>query len=132
MQNIYLLKDLARESGHSVHTIKFYLKRGLIRETGRSQGTRFRYFDDTTLAALSEIRHWRKQRKGLTEIQHLLNNSGRHDLLAQGSGLRAGQKSGSGLWAAGSGPSHSEPRAQNPEPLYFEPRAPSPELSSTG
>ena len=72
MSNIYLIKDLSRLSGHSIYTIKFYLKLGLIQEAGRSPQTRFRYFDDTTLAQLSKIRAWRKERKSLTEIQRLL------------------------------------------------------------
>ena len=70
--NIYLIRDLSRLSGHSVHTLKFYLKIGLIKEVGRSPGTRFRFFDDTTLDALSKIRQWRRQQKSLTEIHHLL------------------------------------------------------------
>ena len=77
MQNIYLLKDLARKSGHSIHTIKFYLKRELIKESGRSQETRFRYFDDSTLATLAKIRSWRKQRKSLAEIQRFLEDGSR-------------------------------------------------------
>ena len=70
--NVYLIKDLSRLSGHSVHTIKFYLKLGVIQETGRSPETRFRYFDDTTLSRLSQIRAWRKQQKSLAEIARLL------------------------------------------------------------
>ncbi len=70
--NVYLIKDLSRLSGHSVHTLKFYLKLGLIQETGRSPETRFRYFDDTTLSRLSQIRAWRKQEKSLAEISRLL------------------------------------------------------------
>ncbi len=73
--NIYLIKDLSRLSGHSVHTIKFYLKFGLIQETGRSPQTRFRYFDDSTLARLSQIRAWRKQQKSLADIRALLGAS---------------------------------------------------------
>ena len=73
--NIYLLKDLSRFSGHSGHTLKFYLKLGLIRETGRSPQTRFRYFDDSTLAQLSKIRAWRKEQKSLAEIQRLLERA---------------------------------------------------------
>ena len=69
--NIYLIKDLSRLSGHSIHTLKFYLKLGLIQERGRTPQTRFRYFDDTTLAQLSRIRALRKQRKSLREIQSL-------------------------------------------------------------
>ena len=74
--NIYLIKDLSRLSGHSIHTIKFYLKLGLIQETGRSPQTRFRYFDDSTLSRLSQIRAWRKQQKSLADIHALLNTSG--------------------------------------------------------
>ena len=76
LDNIYLIKDLSRLSGHSVHTLKFYLKRGIIKESGRSPETRFRYFDDTTLSQLSQIRSLRKQRKSLAEIQHILNTNG--------------------------------------------------------
>jgi len=73
--NLYLMKDLSRLSGHSIYTIKFYLKRGLIQEVGRSPETRFRYFDDTTVQRLAQIRAWRKQHKGLKEIKILLNGS---------------------------------------------------------
>ena len=34
MKNIYLLKDIAGISGHSVYTIKYYLKLGIIEEIG--------------------------------------------------------------------------------------------------
>jgi len=83
---MYLMKDLSRLSGHSVHTLKFYLKIGLIQESGRSPETRFRYFNDATLARLSQIRFWRKQRKSLADIQSLLVNSASSSRLkAQGS-----------------------------------------------
>ncbi len=66
--NVYLIKDLSRLSGQSIHTLKFYLKLGLIHEVGRSPETRFRYFDQTTLDRLSIIRSLRKERKSLQEI----------------------------------------------------------------
>ena len=75
VSNLYLMKDLSRISGHSIHTLKFYLKRGLIQEVGRSPETRFRYFDDTTVERLARIRALRKQRKSLQDIQGLLGNS---------------------------------------------------------
>ena len=75
ISNIYLMKDLSRLSGHSIYTIKFYLKLGLIKEAGRSPETRFRYFDDTTLARVGQIRGWRKQRRSLSEIRQLLDSS---------------------------------------------------------
>ena len=73
--NLYLMEDLSRISGHSIYTLKFYLKRGLIQEVGRSPETRFRYFDDTTVERLARIRAPRKQRKSLSEIQRLMGSS---------------------------------------------------------
>lgn len=70
--SVYLMKDLVRLSGQSVHTLKYYLKRGLISESGRSPETRFRYFDDSTLKRLARIRAWRKEGRGLAEIEILL------------------------------------------------------------
>ncbi len=72
MANVYLIKDLSRLSGHSIHTLKFYLKLGLIKESGRSPQTRFRYFDDGVLAQLTRIRTFRKEGKSLAEIGQLL------------------------------------------------------------
>jgi DNA-binding transcriptional MerR regulator len=74
IDNIYLVKDLSRISGHSVHTLKFYLRLGLIQEVGRSPETNFRYFDDSTLERLSKIRAWRKEQKTLAQIQRLLES----------------------------------------------------------
>jgi DNA-binding transcriptional MerR regulator len=72
---LYMLKDIARISGHSIYTIKFYLKRGLIKEIGRSPQTRFRYFDDSTVSRLNQIRGLRKEHKSLAEIQRLLDGT---------------------------------------------------------
>ncbi len=72
---LYMIKDVAKISGHSIHTIKFYLKLGLIHETGRSPETRFRYFNELTVERLNRIRAWRKQDKSLAEIQRLLGES---------------------------------------------------------
>ncbi len=69
--NVYLIKDLSRLSGHSVHTLKFYLKLGLIQEVGRSPETRFRYFDDSNLERLSRIRTLRKEKKSLKAIRQV-------------------------------------------------------------
>ena len=71
--NVYLIKDLARLSGHSVHTVKFYLKLNLLKEAGRTPQTRFRFFDDAALERLAQIRAWRKQDKSLAEIARLLS-----------------------------------------------------------
>lgn len=69
VSNIYLVKDLARFTGYSIHTIKYYLKMGLIKENGRSPETRFRYFDDSTISRLKKIRELRKQGKSIKQIK---------------------------------------------------------------
>ena len=72
LTKLYLMKDLSRLSGQSIHTLKFYLKLGLIKESGRSPETNFRYFDDETLAQLAKIRTLQKEKKSLAEIKELL------------------------------------------------------------
>ena len=68
MRNIYLLKDLARRSGRSTHTLKYYLRLGLLREIGRSPETNFRYFDDSTLAQLKRIKELQAKNFSLDQI----------------------------------------------------------------
>ena len=70
--NVYLIKDLARLSGYSIHTVKYYLKIDLFKEASRSPETGFRYFDDSTVELLKKIRTLRKQGKSLREIKHEL------------------------------------------------------------
>ena len=106
--NVYLIKDLSRLSGQSIHTIKFYLKLGLIKEAGRSPETRFRYFDDSTIEALSAVRTLRKERKSLAEIHQLLTSGG-SGLGDQGSGQRPRAP-----------PARPVPGRANPEPRTFE------------
>ena len=72
--NIYLIKDLARLSGYSIHTIKFYLKIGLINELNRSPETNYRYFDDSSVELLSKIHALRKEGKSITQIKEQFNN----------------------------------------------------------
>jgi DNA-binding transcriptional MerR regulator len=69
ISNILLVKDLARLTGNSVYTIKYYLNLGLIKEIGRSPETGFRYFDDSTVARLKKIREFRKEGKSLKAIK---------------------------------------------------------------
>jgi len=76
MREIYLIKDLARLSGHTVHTVKYYLNLGIIKEIGRSPETNFRYFDNSTLNRLQKIRSFRKENKSLAEIKEILETDG--------------------------------------------------------
>ena len=75
--NVYLIKDLARSTGFSVDTIKYYCKLGLIKEEGRSMGTNFRYFGDASVKELQKIRQWRTQGHSLKEIRALLVSDGK-------------------------------------------------------
>jgi DNA-binding transcriptional MerR regulator len=72
MENVYLLKDVARITGHSKTTLKYYLKIGLIREASRSPETRFRYFDDTTVEQLRRVHELRREGRAISEIKHEL------------------------------------------------------------
>ena len=76
MQRIYLLKDVASISGQSIHTIKYYLKLGLIKEIGRSPDTNFRFFDDTTIESLNKIRELRLKKVPLKDIKNVLTWEG--------------------------------------------------------
>lgn len=73
MQNLYLIKDLARLTGLSIDTVKFYLKIGLISEIGRSPETNFRYFDDSTVKTLDKIIKLRRQKRSIQEIKEVLS-----------------------------------------------------------
>ena len=75
-----MVKDLARLSGHTIHTIKYYLNLQLIKEIGRSPETNFRYFDNTTVNRLQEIRNLRRENKSLAEIKEILKPEGLKDL----------------------------------------------------
>ncbi len=75
MSEIYLIKDVARITGHSIHTLKYYLKIGLIKEVSRSPGTNFRYFDNSTVQQLTKIRQLRLQDKSIKEIKNIFSKS---------------------------------------------------------
>ena len=75
MRNVYLIKDLARISGLTTHTIKYYLRIGLLKEFGRSPETRFRYFDDGSLKTIQKIKSLQTRDKTLSEIKNLLVKS---------------------------------------------------------
>jgi len=68
----YLLKDIARQSGLSIHTVKYYLKAGLIKEAGRSPETNYRYFTGAAVTKLKKIRDYRKNKISLRKIKSIL------------------------------------------------------------
>lgn len=68
-RQIYLIKDLSFLTGLSIHTIKYYLKLGLLKETGRTPKSNFRYFDNLTLKTLNFIREERIKGNSLNSIK---------------------------------------------------------------
>ena len=70
--NLYLVKDLARLTGLSIETVKYYLKIGLISEVGRSPETNFRYFDESTINRLNRIIGLRREKYSIKKIRELL------------------------------------------------------------
>jgi len=72
MGDLYLTRDLATLSGYSIHTIKYYLKIGLIGEFGRFPETNFRYFNNSTIEQLKKIRQLRREKKSIKEIKQIL------------------------------------------------------------
>ncbi|MBU0467549.1 MAG: helix-turn-helix domain-containing protein, partial [Candidatus Omnitrophica bacterium] len=62
-------------SGFSTHTLKYYLRLGLLEEIGRSPETNFRYFDDSSCSRLKKIRSLQKKKLSLKEIQGMLESS---------------------------------------------------------
>ena len=77
MKSIYLIKDLAKISGYSTHTLKFYLRLGLLQEIGRSPSTNFRYFDHSSYERLKKIRELQKKSYSLKEIFQTLEREKR-------------------------------------------------------
>ena len=70
---VYLVKDLARATGHFVYTVEYYLKKGLLKEVGRGPHTQYRHFNEQTVDRLNAIRKLRGEGKGLEEIRELLS-----------------------------------------------------------
>ena len=65
----YLIKDLSVRSGHSIHTLNYYLNLGLLREFARTPETNFRIFDDRALERLKRIRALRRQGRSIEDIR---------------------------------------------------------------
>ncbi len=72
MGDIYLIKDLANTTGHSIETVKYYLKIGLIKELGKTPNTNFRYFDESAVKVLNKIRMLRTENNSIAQIKEIL------------------------------------------------------------
>ncbi len=69
---IYMIGDLARITGLSKHTLNYYLNIGLIAPVGRSERSRYRYFDDSTVRKLERIIELRKSKVRIRQIKKIL------------------------------------------------------------
>ena len=63
MQKIYMISDLASVTGLSRHTLNFYLKLGLIKESGRTESN-YRFFDQVVVDRLHDIIRLRIEEDG--------------------------------------------------------------------
>ena len=71
----YLIKDLAHITGHSIDTIKYYLKIGLVKEVGKTPNTNFRYFDENTVKMFQKIRALRTEGKSIAGIREIIKEA---------------------------------------------------------
>jgi DNA-binding transcriptional MerR regulator len=66
-----MISDLASATGLSRHTLNFYLKIGLIAESGRT-GSNYRFFDQMVVDRLNCIIRLRQEGQTLNAIKALL------------------------------------------------------------
>jgi DNA-binding transcriptional MerR regulator len=71
VQKIYMISDLASATGLSRYTLNFYLKLGLIDESGRTESN-YRFFDQTVVDRLHRIICLRHKGLTLQQIKVLL------------------------------------------------------------
>jgi DNA-binding transcriptional MerR regulator len=71
VQKIYMISDLASVTGLSRYTLNFYLKLGLIEESGRTESN-YRFFDQTVVDRLRRIICLRQKDFTLQQIKALL------------------------------------------------------------
>jgi DNA-binding transcriptional MerR regulator len=68
-----MISDLASVTGLSRHTLNFYLKLGLIEESGRTESN-YRFFDQTVVDRLHRIICLRYKGLTLQQIKALLED----------------------------------------------------------
>ena len=72
LKHSLLIGDLARRSGFSVETLRYYDRAGIIRPKRRNPETGYRYYDDSALRALAFIRRAKQAGFTLGEIRRVL------------------------------------------------------------
>lgn len=69
MNDVMMISDLARATGLSIDTLNYYLRIGLLVETGRFSRNGYRYFDGIALDRLKRIMDWRSEGRSIREIK---------------------------------------------------------------
>jgi DNA-binding transcriptional MerR regulator len=72
---IYMTSDLVSVTGLGRHTVYYYLKLGLIKETGRTWRGNYRYFDQAVVERLQQIIALRAEGLSLDAIKQRLEET---------------------------------------------------------
>ncbi|NQT35591.1 MerR family transcriptional regulator [bacterium] len=74
MRPVFLIGDLASLTGLSIHTLNYYIRIGLVKETARSDRSGYRLFDEETVKTLKKIIRLRQRQTPIREIVARKNN----------------------------------------------------------
>ena len=72
---IYMTSDLVSVTGLGRHTVYYYLKLGLIKETGRTWRGNYRYFNQSVIERLQKIIALRAEGLSLNAIKQRLEDT---------------------------------------------------------
>ena len=68
MRSVFLIGDLASQTGLSIHTLNYYIRLGLISEVTRADRSGYRLFDEDTVQTLERIIDLRRRQVPIKEI----------------------------------------------------------------
>ena len=74
MRPVFLIGDLASQTGLSIHTLNYYIRLGLIKEVARSRRSGYRLFNEETVKTLKKIIRLRQRQTPIREIIARKNN----------------------------------------------------------
>lgn len=74
MRPVFLIGDLASQTGLSIHTLNYYIRLGLIEEVTRSDRSGYRLFNEETIKTLKNIIRLRQRQTPIREIVARKNN----------------------------------------------------------
>ena len=74
MRPVFLIGDLASQTGLSIHTLNYYIRLGLIEKVARSDRSGYRLFNEETIKTLKKIIKLRQRQTPIREIVARKNN----------------------------------------------------------